>query len=78
MAANRKGIGGGTEWEVGASRCKILYSEWINNEILLYKTENYIQDPMINHNGKEHSKTECVCVCVYIYMHIYIYVCMYN
>ena len=36
---------------------------WINNKVLLYITESYIQHPMINHNGKEYKK-ECVCVCV--------------
>ena len=25
--------------------------EWINNKVLPYSTENYIQYPMINHNG---------------------------
>ena len=29
-------------------------------------TGNYIQYPVINHNGKEYRK-ERVCVCVYIY-----------
>ena len=38
---------GGTEWEVGVSRCKLLYIECINNKVLLYSTENYIQYPMI-------------------------------
>ena len=28
---------------------------------------------MINHDGKEYIKKECVCVCVYIYIYIYIY-----
>ena len=27
----------------GVGRCKLLHSEWISNEILLYGTENYIQ-----------------------------------
>ena len=40
------------ECEVGVSRWKLLYTEWISNKILLYSTENYIQYPMINHNGK--------------------------
>ena len=31
----------------------------------MYSTENYIQHPMINHNGKEYKK-ECVCVYIYI------------
>ena len=29
-------------WEFGANRCKLLCLEWINNEILLYSTGNYI------------------------------------
>ena len=45
---------GGMKWEVGVSRCKLLYIEWINNKVLLYSTENYIQYLMINHNGKEY------------------------
>ena len=30
-----------------------LYTEWINNEVLLRRQENYIQYPIIKHNGKE-------------------------
>ena len=41
---------------------------WISNKALLYSTGNYIQYPVINHNGKEYEK-ECrymsVRVCVY-------------
>ena len=48
------------------SKNKLLYIEWINNKVLLYSTENYIQYPIINHNGKEYLKKECV----------YIYVCV--
>ena len=25
------------EWEVGVSRWKLLYTEWINNKVLLYQ-----------------------------------------
>ena len=28
----------------------------VNNKVLLYNTENYIQYPMINHNGKKYFK----------------------
>ena len=56
------GVGGGMAWEFGVSRCKLLYIEWINNKVLLYSTENYIQYPMINHNGKYYFKRECMCV----------------
>jgi len=31
------------EWELGVIRYKLLYTEWINNKVLLYSTENYIQ-----------------------------------
>ena len=47
---------GGMDWESGISRCKLLYREWMNNKVLLYLTENYIQYPVINHNGKEYEK----------------------
>ena len=50
------------EWEFGVSRCQLLYIEWINNTVLLYSTGNYIQYPMIKHNGKEYEKE-----CMYVY-----------
>ena len=31
------------DWEFGVSRCKLLHIEGINNEVLLYGIENYIQ-----------------------------------
>ena len=58
----REGVEGGMEWEVGIGRCKLLYTEWINNKVPLYSTENYAQYSMINHNGKEYKKR----------MHIYV------
>ena len=52
-AAKELGVNGGMEWEVGVSRYKHLYIGGINNKfLLLYSTENYIQHPRINHNGK--------------------------
>ena len=44
--------GRGMDWEFGISRFQLLYIRWINNNLLLYNTGNYIQYPMINHNGK--------------------------
>ena len=52
VVAKGKGAGGGLDWEFGINRCKLLYTVWINNEILLYSTGNYTQYPVINHNGK--------------------------
>ena len=67
--------------EFMVSRFKLLYMEWINNKVLLYSTENYIQYPMLNHNGKDYFKKMCVCVYIYIYVYVYvymyIYICMY-
>ena len=48
--------GGGKNWQLGISGCKLLYKGWINNKVLLYSTGNYIQYPVINHNGKEDDK----------------------
>ena len=55
MVAKGEGRWGGKDWEFGISRCKLLYIEWINNKVPLY-TGNYIQHPVINHNGKEYEK----------------------
>ena len=35
-------------WEFGVSRCKLLYLEWISNEILLYSTGDYIWSLVMN------------------------------
>ena len=64
MVAKGEGVGGGMEWEVGVSRCKRLYMEWINNKVQLYSTGNYIQYPMINHNRKEYFKKKNVYICI--------------
>ena len=42
VVAKGEGVGGGMEWEVRVSRCKLLYRERINNKVLVYSTENYI------------------------------------
>ena len=48
---------GGMDWGFGISRCKLLYTEWTNNnKVLLYSTGNYIQCPVINYNVKEYEK----------------------
>ena len=38
----------------GTSKCKRLYTECINNKVLLHSTGNYIQYLVINDNGKEY------------------------
>ena len=54
------GWGGGTDWEYGVNRCKVLQTEWMDNKALLYSTGNYIQYSWISRNGKEHEKELCV------------------
>ena len=61
MVAKGEGSRGGKDWEFGIGRGKLLYIGWINNKVLVYSTGNYIQYPVINHNGKEYEK-------VYIYV----------
>ena len=39
---------------VWGEQMQTIYREQINNKVLLYSTGNYIQYPMINHNGKEY------------------------
>ena len=45
----------GVDWEFGVSRYKLLYIAWINN-VLLYSTGNYIESPVISHNGNAYGK----------------------
>ena len=42
-------------WEFGV-RDASYYIYRMNNKVLLCSTGNYIQYPVINHNGKEHKK----------------------
>ena len=55
--------GRGVDWEFRVSRCKLLNLEWIDNKILQYNTENSIQSPGVNHNGKEY-KRKNVFMCI--------------
>ena len=47
---------GGGPWEFGISRCKLVYTERINNKVKLDSTGNYIPCPVINRNGRELKK----------------------
>ena len=46
----------GKDWKFGINKCKLLYIGRINNKVLLYSTDNYIQYPVINYKGKEYEK----------------------
>ena len=47
---------GGINWEYGINRYTPLYIKQVSNKDLLYSTGNYIQSPVINHNGKKYEK----------------------
>ena len=47
MVAKGKSSGRGRDWELGISRCELVYTERINNKVLLNNTGNYIQYPVI-------------------------------
>ena len=51
----------GERWtEFGVNRCKLLYIEFISSKFLLCSPGNFIQYPVINHNGKN-TKNLCLC-----------------
>ena len=47
-----QGGGSGMDFEFGGNRCKLLHLDWIDNNILLYGTGNYIESPGIDCDGK--------------------------
>ena len=61
MIAKGKEVGGGTDWGFGSADANYyVYTDWINNEVLLCSTGNYAQYPVINQNGKQYFRKECV------------------
>ena len=54
VIVQEKEFRGRMEWEAGVSSYRLLYTEWMNNKIILYRTENNIHYPVIKHNGKEY------------------------
>ena len=66
VVAKGEGRVRGMDQEFGITRHKLLYTEWINDKILLYGTEHYIQYPVImEKNTKKNA---------YIHLYIYVYV----
>ena len=56
VVSKGEGVERRMDWEFGITRCKLFYVRWINHKVLLQSTESYIQDPLINHHGKEYIK----------------------
>ena len=61
LPRGKEGVGEGWIGSLGLADAKLLYRGWRNNKVLLHSTGNYIQYPVINHNGKEYEK-EYICV----------------
>ena len=61
-----EGVWGGMQWKVGASQVKLLYIEWINNKVLLYRTGNHIK--------YDKPKREIIVFKRNIYIQIYMYI----
>ena len=62
-------MGEGKTGSLGVSRCKLLHLDWIDNEVLLYSTGNYIQSPGIDHDEKCY---KIIHIYTHIHAHIYI------
>ena len=63
LAVDKGDNGGwGKGWTESLGLVDTNYIEWINNEVLLYSTSNYIQSPGINYNEKEYKKRMYICV----------------
>ena len=43
-------VGGGKDWEFGISRCKLVYTEWVNNK---ETTFNILQQTVMEKNMKK-------------------------
>ena len=44
------GGGSGMDWEFWGNKCKLPHLEWIDNEVLLYSTGNYIRSLVMEHD----------------------------
>ena len=59
VVAKREGREGGRDWEFGADRGKLLCSERISNEVLLYSAGNYVQFLGVEHEGRQYEGKKC-------------------
>ena len=57
VVIKREKLGGVMDWQVVASRCNLLYTEWVSNKVLLYSTENCIWHPEYTIMEKNMTKT---------------------
>ena len=60
--------------EFGVSSCKLFHLQWMNNEILLYSTGNYIPNLLGQNMMEDDMRKECIYICVCTHTHIHIYI----
>ena len=53
MAAKGRGEGEGQRGSLELIDANVLHLGWINSNVLMYSTGNYLEYPMINYNRKE-------------------------
>ena len=63
VVAKMGGRRAGKDWEYGSRGCKLVYTGWINNKVLLYSA-GY---PVINHSVKEYENCRYIGVNIYMY-----------
>lgn len=59
VAKGEGGKGKAMDRELGVGGCTVLHLEWINNEVLLCSTGNYIQSPGVNIMEKTIKNNAC-------------------
>ena len=52
VVASGERVVSGLDGGFGVSRCKLLYLEWISNEILLYSTGSIVQSFGVENDGR--------------------------
>ena len=60
LEATKGEVGEGEGWtgSLGLVEANLLHLVWVNHKFPMYRTGNYIQYPVINHNGKKDKKKE--------------------
>ena len=53
VAAKGRGEGEGQRGSLELIDANVLHLGWINSNVLMYSTGNYLEYPMINYNRKE-------------------------
>ena len=66
--------------DLSTAQCRVSNCCWFTDDMgrEAERARNYIQYPVIHHNGKAYEKCVYVCVCVYVYIYIYTHTHIYD